>query len=130
MVPGPIGPVLVGAAILLTLYLAWRARGHTPATVFALGLWGSLLIAPYIHPQDLMLWIPAALLMRKEAGLPVWLLILGILFASTTWLGAPIVPALALLVLWRYLVMAPKVASASTVALAVTPSRAEAEGAR
>ena len=82
--PGLIGWSLVLLSALFTLYLAFRARLAPVATVFALGLLGSLLVTPYLHPQDLTLWVLVALFLRRSFPLPPLLLALGLL-ASWTW---------------------------------------------
>jgi hypothetical protein len=81
-------PGLALSALLagLTGWLAWRAR-HSPLGIaFAIGLLGSLLVSPYLHPQDLTLWVVAGLFMVRFAWLPPLLSALG-LFATWSWIS-------------------------------------------
>ena len=100
LLPGLPGLILDALLSCFIVVLAWRAR-HAPLSVlFALGLLSSLLLAPYLHPQDLALWAIAALLIARSIAIPPLLLALGV-FATWSWiilsgiLFAPLVPHLA-----------------------------------
>jgi hypothetical protein len=97
--PGLFGWLLVALAAIGTLYLAYHYRQKSAAHIFAIGLLGSLLVAPYIRIPDLVLWLPAALLMRRGVGLPAWLILFGLIFTFLPLLPDPVVPLVALLVL-------------------------------
>jgi hypothetical protein len=96
--PGWLGLGLTLLAGILALLVAYRLRSQGPAVIFAVGILGSLLITPYFHPQDLVLWIIAALLIYRSVGLPRWLAALGFLCSWEAIYGVPIVSILALLV--------------------------------
>jgi hypothetical protein len=106
--PGTPGLLLVIAVLILTLGLAWRHRASPPSAIYAIGILGSLLVAPYFHVQDLVLWIPAALLMQRSVGLPRPVAVLGLIFASLPIFGAPLVTLLALLFFFRPVLLHPE----------------------
>ena len=90
--PGLLGIGLTIAAAILALGIAYKIRTVTAEPVFVVGILGSMLVAPFLHPQDLVLWIVVALLMMRSVGLPrglaaagvffSWLPVLGVLFVS------------------------------------------------
>lgn len=84
-------PVIVLAAIALTVVIAWRARHRALELVIAAGLVGSCLITPYLNVYDMAgdLLVSAWLVLRLRP--PVWvtvLMVLGyidLLFAWSPW---------------------------------------------
>lgn len=96
--PGTLGLALTAAAVLLTLGLAWRIRGAEAAPLFAIGLLGSMLATPYLHIEDLILWILVYFLLERACGVPRGLAAFG---AFCSWLpvfGVPLVSLGGLLV--------------------------------
>jgi hypothetical protein len=65
---GGLGAALIqGLVIALTLGLVWRRRGSGLEFPFAAGLCASLLIASFLHPQDVAVLLPAAWLWLRMA---------------------------------------------------------------
>ena len=65
---GALGAALIqGLVIALTLGLVWRRRGSGLEFPFAAGLCASLLIASFLHPQDVAVLLPAAWLWLRMA---------------------------------------------------------------
>ena len=96
--PGLLGLAMTAGAILFTLGLAWRIRGASAAPLFAIGLLGSMLATPYLHIEDLILWVLVYFLLERSCGLPRGLVALG---AFCSWLplfGVPLVSLGGLLV--------------------------------
>lgn len=91
--PSPFGLILAGGLALLALAVAYRVRLVSNSAIYALGLLGSMLATPFLHIQDLALWIPVALLLQRSSGLPSGLGALG-LFSS--WLPTFLVPVVSL----------------------------------
>jgi hypothetical protein len=70
--PGLLGSGLAaalaqGLVIAITLVLVWRRRGSGVEFPFAAGLCASLLIASFLHPQDVAVVLPAAWLWLRTA---------------------------------------------------------------
>jgi len=70
--PGLVGsgfaaPVTQGLVIAIILGLVWRRRGSGLEFPFAAGLCASLLIASFLHPQDVAVLLPAAWLWLRTA---------------------------------------------------------------
>jgi hypothetical protein len=57
----------LGLVVALTLGLVWRRRGSGLEFPFAAGLCASLLIAVFLHPQDVAVLLPAAWLWLRTA---------------------------------------------------------------
>ena len=56
-----------GLVIAITLGLVWRRRGSGLEFPFAAGVCASLLIASFLHPQDVAVLLPAAWLWLRTA---------------------------------------------------------------
>jgi len=70
--PGLVGSsssaaLVQGLVIAITLGLVWRRRGSGLEFPFAAGLCASLLIASFLHPQDVAVLLPAAWLWLRTA---------------------------------------------------------------
>ena len=70
--PGLVGSgfaaaVTQGLVIAITLGLVWRRRGSGLEFPFAAGLCASLLMASFLHPQDVAILLPAAWLWLRTA---------------------------------------------------------------
>lgn len=89
--PGWMNLGLIALATLFTLWTAHRIRGTQAAVVFVIGILGSLLVAPFMHPQDLVLWFVAALLMLRSVGLPRGLAASGVFLSWLPVFGVPLV---------------------------------------
>lgn len=108
--PGVLGLGLTAGAALLTLGIAYRIRGAKAAPIYVVGILGSLLVTPYLHPPDLVLWIVAALLMLRSVGLPKGLAAVGVFCSWLSLFGVPLVSLGGLLVvLWRRRQVSPDV---------------------
>ncbi len=67
--------VLAGA---LTLWVGWRYRNAGPEIPLAAGLVGSLLVASYLHLNDLLTLFPAGwLILRANINWSLWVLVAG-----------------------------------------------------
>jgi hypothetical protein len=64
---GPVAALVQGLVIAITLVLVWRRRGSGLEFPFSAGLCGSLLIASFLHPQDVAVLLPAAWLWLRTA---------------------------------------------------------------
>jgi hypothetical protein len=64
---GPAGALAQGLVVLVTLILVWRRRGSGFEFPFAAGLCASMLIATFLHAQDVSVLLPAAWLWLRTA---------------------------------------------------------------
>jgi hypothetical protein len=64
---GLVAAIAVGLVIAVTLALVWRRRESGLEFPFAAGLCASLLIAVFLHPQDVAVLLPAAWLWLRTA---------------------------------------------------------------
>jgi hypothetical protein len=64
---GPAGALAQGLVVLVTLILVWRRRGSGLEFPFAAGLCASMLIATFLHAQDVGVLLPAAWLWLRTA---------------------------------------------------------------
>ena len=100
--PTPWGLGLILLAAVLTLLVAYRLRDRATSQVYAIGIFGSLLVAPYVHVQDFALWIPASLLLMRSMTVPKGWTALGLFYSLLPMIGsAPISLIAGFLVLQR-----------------------------
>jgi hypothetical protein len=64
---GRAGALAQGLVVVLTLILVWRRRGSGLEFPFAAGLCASMLIATFLHAQDVSVLLPAAWLWLRTA---------------------------------------------------------------
>jgi hypothetical protein len=64
---GVVAAVAEGLVVAATLVLVWRRRGSGLEFPFVAGLCGSLLIANFLHPQDVAVLLPAGWLWLRTA---------------------------------------------------------------
>jgi hypothetical protein len=64
---GLVAAVAEGLVVAATLVLVWRRRGSGLEFPFAAGLCGSLLVASFLHPQDVAVLLPAGWLWLRTA---------------------------------------------------------------
>src|SRR5207302_11463606 len=67
---GPVLIVLQLAIAALTIFSAWRHRGRGIELAMAAGIFGSLLVTPYIGFQDFLMLVLASLMVLREGALP------------------------------------------------------------
>src|SRR5207237_4667266 len=86
LVPGPVGYLLMLSVVLLALAAARRVRASLDL-VFSCGILGSLLATPFLHVQDLLLWLAVWWWMSGAMGRLRWLFGLPMYASALSYVG-------------------------------------------